>query len=127
MRFVTDDKLVPGQTYMIYYPKPDTHSNYGSQYLVGIFTGRSLEGALIFNVNGSFVSNLPYEDDDNLNPHEEYSPVDGTPTLEQLAYGRITMESLAKDDKKEIKRRSTTFGGKRCTRRKSERRGPTRA
>jgi hypothetical protein len=60
MKFVSDKQLVPGQTYMIYYPKPDTHSNYGSQYLVGIFTGSSFDGALIFNVNGSFVSNLAY-------------------------------------------------------------------
>ena len=121
MKFVSDKQLVPGQTYMIYYPKPDTHSNYGSQYLVGIFTGSSFDGALIFNVNGSFVSNLPYDDDNNLNPHEEYSPVDGTPTLEQLAYGRISMDPYTKTDKQEIKRRATTLGGKRRTRR-----GPTR-
>ena len=122
MIFVADDKLVPGQTYMMYYPKPDTHSNYGSQYLVGIFTGRSFDGALIFNVNGSFVSNLPYDDDSNLNPHEEYSLVVGTPTLEQLAYGRITMDPHTKEEKQDIKRRSITFGGKR----RKTRRGPTR-
>ena len=94
------------------------------QYLVGIFTGRSPKGAINFNVNGSFVSNLPYDDDDNLNPHEEYSPVDGSPTLEQLAYGRITMEPLTKEEKAYAKRRSSTFAGKRRTRR--NRRGPIR-
>ncbi len=41
---------------------------------------------------------LPH-DEDNLEPDEEYSPVHGIPSAQQLAYGTITMSKRTTKDK----------------------------
>jgi hypothetical protein len=69
------------------------------------------------------VSILSQEEEDNLEPEEEYSPVHGIPTAQQLAYGTITMSQRTPRDKRTI-RDTFKSGGKRRTRRK--RRGPIR-
>lgn len=113
MKFVSEEQLIPGQTYMIYYPQTKTEPS------IGNFIRKS--GALEFMVNGRILSILSKHDEDNLEPEEEYSPIVGFPTLEQLSYRIITTSRRTKADKHNIKK---TFGtGRKRTRR---RKGPTR-
>ena len=98
---------------MIYYPSTRT------QYTIGRYVGKSRDGAIEFSIDGHTVSILSQEEEDNLEPEEEYSPVHGLPTAQQLAYGTITMSHRTPGDKRII-RDTFKSGGKRT------RRGPIR-
>ena len=103
---------------MIYYPITRT------QYTIGRYVGKSRDGAIEFSIDGHTVSILSQEEEDNLEPEEEYSPVHGIPTARQLAYGKITLSRRTPSDIRTIRDTFKSYGGKRRTRRK--RRGPTR-
>lgn len=115
MRFVSEDKLEIGQNYMIYYPQTKQRP------VILTFIGKDADKDLVFrNEAGQQVIILCKEN--NINEEEEFSPVHGIPTAQQLAYGEITISTRTHKDIKTI-RDTFKSGGKR---RKRTRRGPTR-
>ena len=119
MRFVSEDKLEIGQNYMIYYPQTKQRP------VILTFIGKDADKDLVFrNEAGQQVIILCKEN--NVNEEEEFSPVHGMPTAQQLAYGEITVSRRTQKDIKTI-RDTFKSGGKRSKRmRKRTRRGPTR-